>query len=60
MKLIGFKEWKINERIMIRFNIQSVEVGFYFGSWIHIYLLPFMIFINTTEHPMYGEENDVE
>lgn len=50
------KEWKINERLMIRFNIQEFIVGFYFGPWTWIHL-PFMgICLNFTIWPMYGEE----
>jgi len=50
------KEWKITEKVMIRFNIQSWEIGFYFGPWIWIHFLMVAICINTTKYPMYGEE----
>ena len=55
-KWYWFKEWKINERIMIRFSINDWMIGFYICRWTWIHILPVSICINFSKNPMYGED----
>lgn len=55
---IGFKEWKISERFLVRFQITDWTAGILIGQWTWVHIPMLALCINFTDGLMYGEEEE--